>query len=128
MPESPTHKSGRPTTDLPITLPNQKLNNILVMDYEVKSLMYADQTGLFPAVSSLGNKYPMILHHVDSNSFWMEAMKDQLGGKLILECACALARLQHFLKSGDTVGKLLAGRAFVSVIEQKTEHSGECPR
>ena len=37
-------------------------------------LMYADQTGLFPAVLSLGNKYIMILHHVDSNSSWAEAM------------------------------------------------------
>jgi hypothetical protein len=46
--------------------------------------MYADLTGLSPAVSSLGNKYIMILHHVDSNSTWAEAMQNQLGGKLIL--------------------------------------------
>ena len=57
--------------------------------------MYADQTGLFPAVSSLGNKYVMILHHVDSNSSWAEAMRNQSGGKLILARARALARMQR---------------------------------
>ena len=61
-------KVAEPTEDLPTTLPHQKLNGILVTDYEVKSLMYADQTGLFPAGSSLGNKYGMILHHINSNS------------------------------------------------------------
>jgi hypothetical protein len=61
-------KMAEPTKDLPTTLPRQTLNDVLVTDYEVKSLMYADQTGLFPAVSSLGNKYVMILHHIDSNS------------------------------------------------------------
>jgi hypothetical protein len=54
-------KVAKPTEDLPTTLPHQKLNDILLTDYEVKSLMYADQTGLFQAVSSLGNKYSMIL-------------------------------------------------------------------
>jgi hypothetical protein len=57
--------------------------------------MYADQTGLFPAVSSLGNKYVMILHHVDSNLSWLEAKQNQLGGKLILARARALARMQR---------------------------------
>jgi hypothetical protein len=57
--------------------------------------MYADQTGPFPVVSSLGNKYIMILHHVDSNSSLSEAMQNQSGGKLILACARALARMQR---------------------------------
>ena len=60
--------------------------------------MYADQTGLFPAVSSRGNKYVMILHHVDSNSLWFEAMRDQSGGELILARVHALARMcQHVI-------------------------------
>jgi hypothetical protein len=46
-------------------------------------------------VSSLGNKYVMILHHVDSNSSWLEAMQNQSGGKLILAHAQALAWMQH---------------------------------
>jgi hypothetical protein len=56
--------------------------------------MYADQTGLFPAVLSLGNKHVMILHHVDSNLSWSEAMQNQSGGKLILACTWALAQMQ----------------------------------
>jgi hypothetical protein len=57
--------------------------------------MYADQTGLFLAVSSLGNKYVMILHHVDSNSSWSEAMQNQSGGELILARSQALAWMQR---------------------------------
>ena len=56
--------------------------------------MYADQTGLFPAVSNLGNKYIMILHHDDSNSSCSEAMQNQSGGELILARARVLARMQ----------------------------------
>jgi hypothetical protein len=65
------------------------------MEHEVKSLMYADQTGLFPAVLSLGNKYVMILHNVDSNSSWSEAMRNQSGGELILSLARALAQMRR---------------------------------
>ncbi len=88
-------KVAKPTEDAPTTLAHQKKNNILITEHEVKSLMYEDQTGLFLAVSSLGNKYVMILHHVDSNSSWSEAMQNQLGGELILARARALARMQH---------------------------------
>jgi hypothetical protein len=88
-------KVAKPTEDAPTNLPHQKKNNILITEHEVKSLMYADETGLFPAVSSLGNKQVMILHHVASNSSWSEAMQNQLGGELILAHARALARMQH---------------------------------
>ncbi len=86
-------KVAEPTKDVPTNIPHQKKNDILITEHEVKSLMYADQTGLFPAVSSLGNKYVMImiLHHVNSNSSWSEAMRNQSGGELILARARALA-------------------------------------
>jgi hypothetical protein len=71
-----SRKVFEPTEDAPTTLPHQKVNDILIIEHKVKSLMYADQTGLFSAVSSLGNKYIMILHHVDSNSSWLEAMQN----------------------------------------------------
>ena len=80
-----------PTEGTPPNIPHQKKGDILITEHEVKSLMlYADQTGLFPAVSSLGNKYVIILHHVDSNSTWSEAMRNQSGGELILARARAL--------------------------------------
>jgi hypothetical protein len=85
----------KPTEDTHPNIPHQKKSHILITEHEVKSLMYADQTGLFPAVSSLGNKYVMISHHVDSNSTWSEAIRNQSGGKLILARARALARMQR---------------------------------
>jgi len=85
----------KPTEDIPTNIPHKKKSDILIMEHEVKSLMYADQTGLFQAVSSLGNKYVMILHHVHSNSSWAEAIRDQSGGELILARARALARMQR---------------------------------
>ena len=88
-------KVAKPTKNLPTTLPHQKKNDILIIDHKVKSLMYADQTGLFPAVSSRGNKCVMILHHVDSNSLWSKAMRDQSNGELILARARALARMRQ---------------------------------
>jgi hypothetical protein len=88
-------KVAKSTEDAPTTLPHKIKNNILITEHEVKSLMYADQIGLFPAVSSLGNNYVMILHHVDSNSSWAEAIQNQSGGKLILARARELARMQR---------------------------------
>ena len=75
---------AEPTEDVPTNIPHQKNGDIFITEHEVKSLMYADQNGLFPAVSNLGNKYVMILHHVDSNSSCSEAMRNQLGAELIL--------------------------------------------
>jgi hypothetical protein len=88
-------KVTKPTEDAPTTIPHQKKNDILITEHKVKPLMYADQTRLFLAVLSLGNKYVMILHHVDSNSSWSEAMQNQSGGKLILARALALAWMQR---------------------------------
>ncbi len=88
-------KVAEPTKDTPATHPHQKKDNILISKYKVKSLMYADQTRLFLALLSLGNKYVMILHHVNSNSSWLEAIKNKTSDKLILVCNLALAQMQH---------------------------------
>jgi hypothetical protein len=45
--------------------------------------MYTDQTGLFPQTLSLGNRYVMILHNVNINSSWVEALKNNTGDKLV---------------------------------------------
>jgi hypothetical protein len=50
--------------------------------------------GLFLQVSSLGNKYIMVIHDVDSNSLWTKTLKDNTGGELILGCARALERMR----------------------------------
>ncbi len=36
----------------------------------------------------------MVIHNINSNSLWEEALKDNTGGKLILACAQALEQMQ----------------------------------
>jgi hypothetical protein len=57
--------------------------------------MYTDQTGKIPHISSLGNQYIMMLHNVDSNSLWAEAIKNNTEGELILARQRALARTKQ---------------------------------
>jgi hypothetical protein len=59
--------------------------------------MYSNQTELFLQVSSLGNKFIMVIHNVNSNSLWVEALKNNTSGKLILGRAWAL---EHVWKAG----------------------------
>jgi hypothetical protein len=68
-------------------------HDVLIRVIDLKDTMYTDQTGCFPFVSSLSNRYIMILYHVDSNSSWSEALKNISKGKLILARLCALTRM-----------------------------------
>jgi hypothetical protein len=54
--------------------------------------LYSDQT-----VSSLGNKYIIVIHDFDINSSWAGALKNNTGGKLILSRARAR---EHMWKLG----------------------------
>jgi hypothetical protein len=63
------------------------------MVYDAKATMYSDQTGMFPAVLSKGNKYVMVLHDVNSNLLWEEPMRNQTGGELTLTHNRALTRM-----------------------------------
>ena len=74
-----------------IALP--KKNDILISTYDTQETMYTDQTGKFPFISSRGNKYMMVLYHVDSNSIWAEPMKNRTEGEMILTRANALERM-----------------------------------
>jgi hypothetical protein len=49
--------------------------------------------GHIPFVASLGNRYIMILHHVDSNCSWSKALKNNSKGKLILARRHALTQM-----------------------------------
>ena len=52
--------------------------------YEPKRIMYTDQTGKFPHRSSRGNKYLMILQKIDGKSTFIERMKTNMEGEMIL--------------------------------------------
>ncbi len=56
--------------------------------------IYADQTGDFPYISSQGNRSVMLLHHVNSNSFWVEPLKNQAEGSLIAKQMQALKQMR----------------------------------
>jgi hypothetical protein len=75
-------------------IPHVKKHDILIMVYNAKATMYSDQTGMFPAVSSKGNKYVMVLHDINSNLSWAEPMRNQTGSELILARNRALTRMQ----------------------------------
>jgi hypothetical protein len=81
-----------PNTPTPPQYESKK--NIFICIYELKKTMYSDQTECFPQVSSLGNKYIMVIHNVESNSSWVEALKDNTSGKLILGHARALEQIK----------------------------------
>jgi hypothetical protein len=80
--------------DTPAIPPHEIKRDIFIHIYELKKTVYSNQTGCFPQVSSLGNKYIMTILDVDSNSSWAEALKDNTSGKLILAQARALEQMQ----------------------------------
>jgi hypothetical protein len=80
--------------DTPTPPPHESKKDIFICIYELKKTMYSNQMGRFPQVSSLGNKYIMVIHDVDSNSLWAEALRYNTGGKLILARARALEQMQ----------------------------------
>ncbi len=82
-----------PTADA--TTPLNVAHNVLIRTVDLHDTLYTDQTGCFPSVSSLGNKYVMVLHHVDSNSSWIEGLKTNSEGELILARRRALARISR---------------------------------
>ncbi len=75
--------------------PHNSKQDVLIMVYNLRSTMYTDQTGKFPHISSLANQYIMILHDVDSNSSWVEAIKNNTKGELILSQQRALACMKQ---------------------------------
>jgi hypothetical protein len=74
--------------------PHESMRDLFICVYKLKKTKHPKQTGLFPQVSSLGNKYIMVIHNVDSNSLWVEALKDNTGSKLILGRARALEHMR----------------------------------
>ena len=62
--------------------------------YDTNDTIYTDQAGKFPSVSSQGNRYQMILTHIDTNSIWVEATKNKTEGEMILARRRALLRMK----------------------------------
>ena len=73
--------------------PLMKKHDILVKTFDTADFLYTDQTGAFPCISGSGNRYQMILYHVDSNTIWVEPFKNKTEGQLINARANALHRM-----------------------------------
>eukprot|EP00804_Cyclotella_cryptica_P002793 CCRYP_009348-RA/>CCRYP_009348-RA protein AED:0.05 eAED:0.04 QI:0/0/0/1/1/1/3/0/1214 len=85
-------KQALPQAESSTPLP--QLHDIFIRTYDTHGTLYTDQTGKFPHLSSQGNRYQMILYHVDSNSIWAEPTKNKTEGELILARNRALQRMK----------------------------------
>ena len=75
------------------TKPIKKENDILIEVYSPKENMYTDQTGKLPHISSQGNRYMMVLAHIDSDSIWVKPMNNRTEGEMMLSRCRALKRM-----------------------------------
>jgi hypothetical protein len=57
--------------------PPRKMHDVYVKIFNAKEAVYTDQTGRFPANSSRGHKYIMVLVKIDSNFIGAEPMKSK---------------------------------------------------
>jgi hypothetical protein len=53
------------------------------IEYSIQQSMHTDQTGLFPVVSSKGNKYIMVLYEYDGNAILAAPIKNQTSAELL---------------------------------------------
>ncbi len=61
----------------------KKMHNIYIKIHNVTETMHIDQTGRFPATSTRGNQYIMVLVEVDGNYIDAEPMKNRTEGSII---------------------------------------------
>jgi len=64
-------------------MPQAKLKDVYVKIYLANDTVHFDQTGCFPAMSSRGNKYIMVLIEIDGNYIDAEPMKNKTEGSMI---------------------------------------------
>jgi len=72
----------------------EKKRDVFIAIYETKATLFTDQTGRFTQQSSRDNNNQMILHDINSNSTWVEPMKNQTKCEMILARRRALAQLK----------------------------------
>ena len=75
------------------TSTTKKQNDIYIKVHNVTETMHTDQTGRFPATSSKGNQYIMVLVEVDGNYIDAEPMKNRTEGSIIKAYLALWARL-----------------------------------
>ena len=61
----------------------KKMKDVYIKIHMASETMYTDQPGRFPATSSSGNQYIMVLVEVDGNYIDAEPMKNRSAGSMI---------------------------------------------
>ena len=85
-------KAGHNNQQAP-TIPKQE--DIHITIHNTLDTIYTYQTGKFPHISSRGNRYQMISYHVDSNSVWVEPMKNRREGEMMQAQSRAFTRINN---------------------------------
>jgi len=65
------------------------------MRVEETSTIASDQTGKFPVCASSGNKYIMVMVHIDGNAILVEPMKNRSEGEMIKAYQALINRLNR---------------------------------
>ncbi len=73
---------NKSTREKPATR-EKKMYDVYIKIHNVSNTMHSDQTGCFPATSSSGNQYIMVLIEVDGNYIGAEPMKNRSAGSMI---------------------------------------------
>jgi hypothetical protein len=83
--------------------PPKKMQDVYIKIHNASETMHSDQTGRFPATSSRGNKYIMVLVEVDGNYIDAEPLKNKSKGAMMGP------RGAHCTASTSTAGRLRDG-------------------
>jgi hypothetical protein len=78
--------------DSPPTVQKKEFN-VYIQILNTEETLHTDQTGCFPANSSSGNKYIMVLVEIDGNYIDAEPMNDQMEGSMIKAYLILLTQL-----------------------------------
>jgi hypothetical protein len=71
------------TEDVPIYPKTKKMKDVYIKIHNANKTMHSNQTGCFPATSSKGTQYIMVLVEVDGNYIDAEPMKNKTEGSMI---------------------------------------------
>eukprot|EP01082_Thalassiosira_pseudonana_P012372 g11214.t1 g11214 contig5:382941-386300(-) len=74
--------------------PMQREHDVFIKVYTQRDVMYTDQTGRLPAISSKGNQYVMVLCEIDGNVILVEPMRSKADGEMQKAYLRLLARLK----------------------------------
>ena len=77
------------------TEPKKKTHEMMVKVVDLQETIYTDQTGMFPYLSSRGNRYLMVAIHVDANYIFLEPMRNRTEHQIVGAYQAIFKRMQQ---------------------------------